>query len=160
MTATSHPRKTRAATGCLTCRIRKVKCDEAKPSCTKCISTGRTCDGYSTLPFSRTDLRAASAEQGYLPRLTGLVSVLLSDKSFEDTVERRYLQFFRTCTVPSTTSTVCHDAETHYFAVMVGLTRKCRLTLAFGLALYFKLLTQSAQYATPYSLLERCTTAC
>lgn len=27
-------------------RIRKVKCDEGRPSCFKCTSTGRTCDGY------------------------------------------------------------------------------------------------------------------
>lgn len=27
-------------------RIRKVKCDEEKPACKRCISTGRTCDGY------------------------------------------------------------------------------------------------------------------
>lgn len=31
-------------------RIRKVKCDEKKPSCQKCLSSGRTCDGYSS-PF-------------------------------------------------------------------------------------------------------------
>ena len=28
------------------CRIRHVKCDEEKPACLKCRSTGRTCDGY------------------------------------------------------------------------------------------------------------------
>jgi len=28
------------------CRIRKVKCDEEKPHCKRCTSTGRTCDGY------------------------------------------------------------------------------------------------------------------
>ncbi|KAI8716456.1 hypothetical protein NCS52_00939500 [Fusarium sp. LHS14.1] len=33
-------------TGCITCRIRKIKCDEAKPSCHHCTSTGRKCDGY------------------------------------------------------------------------------------------------------------------
>lgn len=27
-------------------RIRKVKCDEEKPFCKRCTSTGRTCDGY------------------------------------------------------------------------------------------------------------------
>jgi hypothetical protein len=27
-------------------RIRKVKCDETKPHCTRCTSTGRACDGY------------------------------------------------------------------------------------------------------------------
>ncbi|KAL8826712.1 MAG: hypothetical protein Q9170_007299 [Blastenia crenularia] len=33
-------------TGCITCKIRHVKCDEAKPECNKCTSTGRKCDGY------------------------------------------------------------------------------------------------------------------
>lgn len=27
-------------------RIRRVKCDEARPNCRRCISTGRRCDGY------------------------------------------------------------------------------------------------------------------
>ncbi|KAG8668313.1 hypothetical protein FPOAC2_07604 [Fusarium poae] len=41
-------------TGCATCRIRKIKCDEAKPYCQKCVKTGRTCDGYESVfrPFS------------------------------------------------------------------------------------------------------------
>lgn len=34
-------------TGCLTCKIRKVKCDEGKPSCLRCTSTGRKCEGYN-----------------------------------------------------------------------------------------------------------------
>ncbi|KAL8918463.1 MAG: hypothetical protein Q9172_005422 [Xanthocarpia lactea] len=33
-------------TGCMTCKVRHVKCDEGKPECHKCKSTGRTCDGY------------------------------------------------------------------------------------------------------------------
>ncbi|KAI0505182.1 hypothetical protein F5B22DRAFT_628502 [Xylaria bambusicola] len=33
--------------GCKTCKIRRVKCDLSRPSCMKCKSTGRTCDGYS-----------------------------------------------------------------------------------------------------------------
>lgn len=44
-------RRTRASkpkvrTGCLTCKIRRVKCGEEKPACLRCTSTGRTCDGY------------------------------------------------------------------------------------------------------------------
>jgi hypothetical protein len=31
-------------------RIRKVKCDEDKPYCQKCVNTGRSCDGYES-PF-------------------------------------------------------------------------------------------------------------
>ncbi|KAI0192412.1 hypothetical protein F4808DRAFT_443096 [Astrocystis sublimbata] len=40
--------------GCQTCKTRRVKCDLAHPSCLKCQSTGRTCDGYNTthLPVS------------------------------------------------------------------------------------------------------------
>lgn len=58
----------RVKTGCITCRsvtavremleqqansdiffrIRRVKCDEGRPSCQKCLSTGRKCDGYRT----------------------------------------------------------------------------------------------------------------
>ncbi|KAF2826236.1 hypothetical protein CC86DRAFT_394266 [Ophiobolus disseminans] len=38
--------KPKNRTGCKTCKIRKVKCDEEKPHCKRCTSTGRTCDGY------------------------------------------------------------------------------------------------------------------
>jgi hypothetical protein len=31
-------------------RIRRIKCDERKPACKKCVNTGRTCDGYES-PF-------------------------------------------------------------------------------------------------------------
>lgn len=36
----------RTKTGCLTCRQRKKKCDEAKPECNNCISRGLYCMGY------------------------------------------------------------------------------------------------------------------
>jgi hypothetical protein len=31
-----------------TFRVRRIKCDEAKPSCQRCSTTGRKCDGYSS----------------------------------------------------------------------------------------------------------------
>src|SRR6266536_6710913 len=34
----------------LNIRIRRVKCDETKPRCNRCTSTGRKCDGYK--PFA------------------------------------------------------------------------------------------------------------
>ncbi|KAK0713947.1 hypothetical protein B0T26DRAFT_742433 [Lasiosphaeria miniovina] len=43
-------RRAKVKTGCATYRVRKAKCDEAKPSCRKCIDTGRICDGYES-PF-------------------------------------------------------------------------------------------------------------
>ncbi|ORY12287.1 hypothetical protein BCR34DRAFT_301712 [Clohesyomyces aquaticus] len=34
-------------TGCRTCKLRHVRCDESKPNCVRCTSTGRKCDGYA-----------------------------------------------------------------------------------------------------------------
>ncbi|EXJ79157.1 hypothetical protein A1O3_08658 [Capronia epimyces CBS 606.96] len=47
------PKRTRKThnkvrSGCLTCKIRRKKCDEEKPFCRRCTSTGRKCDGYPT----------------------------------------------------------------------------------------------------------------
>lgn len=39
----------KTTTGCLTCKIRRIKCDEGHPACRRCLSTGRTCDGYVTI---------------------------------------------------------------------------------------------------------------
>ncbi|KAK7453091.1 hypothetical protein Landi51_04086 [Colletotrichum acutatum] len=48
-------------TGCLTCKSRKVKCDEAKPACARCTSTGRKCEGYAVVvPSNRAIARARS----------------------------------------------------------------------------------------------------
>ncbi|KAJ9608862.1 hypothetical protein H2200_006633 [Cladophialophora chaetospira] len=74
-----RPFLSKTRTGCLTCKVRKVKCDEEKPACRRCTSTGRKCDGYapvsksaSTTPPSRhsspgkgpsTDLFATNAER-------------------------------------------------------------------------------------------------
>jgi hypothetical protein len=42
--------RAKVRTGCVTCKIRKVKCDEGQPSCLRCTSTGRKCDGYGPIP--------------------------------------------------------------------------------------------------------------
>lgn len=39
-----------------------MKCDEAKPYCRKCTSTGRKCDGYRTLETQSDSVGTASAE--------------------------------------------------------------------------------------------------
>ncbi|KAI0595471.1 hypothetical protein F4775DRAFT_569171 [Biscogniauxia sp. FL1348] len=43
---TKSKTRTKVKTGCRTCKIRKVKCDEGRPACQRCVSTGRVCDGY------------------------------------------------------------------------------------------------------------------
>lgn len=44
-------------------RVRKIKCDEGKPSCTRCESTGRKCDGYAEVAAI-----AAKGQLWYRPR--------------------------------------------------------------------------------------------
>ncbi|KAL3457269.1 hypothetical protein BJX64DRAFT_20791 [Aspergillus heterothallicus] len=41
-----HRGISRVRSGCRTCKIRRVKCDEQRPSCAKCVGSGRSCDGY------------------------------------------------------------------------------------------------------------------
>ncbi|OAA47566.1 Zn(2)-C6 fungal-type DNA-binding domain protein [Metarhizium rileyi] len=71
--------KPKVKTGCITCesgyegsalppsntnhRIRRIKCDEAKPACLRCTSTGRKCDGYdiNANPRSRKNDATANA---------------------------------------------------------------------------------------------------
>ncbi|KAL4788523.1 fungal-specific transcription factor domain-containing protein [Aspergillus varians] len=41
----------RTRTGCSTCRSRKIKCDEAKPTCVQCKAKGLTCSTTTTLKW-------------------------------------------------------------------------------------------------------------
>lgn len=36
-------------TGCITCKERRVKCDEVKPTCLRCAKAGQLCKGYTSL---------------------------------------------------------------------------------------------------------------
>ncbi|CAG8207318.1 unnamed protein product [Penicillium salamii] len=40
------PGRRKVKTGCKTCKARRVKCDESRPACRRCVSTGRVCNGY------------------------------------------------------------------------------------------------------------------
>ncbi|KAM3509217.1 hypothetical protein MY11210_006400 [Beauveria gryllotalpidicola] len=52
-------------TGCITCRARRVKCDETRPACTRCVSAKRKCGGYltSTTPPQQASPEASISEQ-------------------------------------------------------------------------------------------------
>ncbi|PVI02280.1 hypothetical protein DM02DRAFT_311331 [Periconia macrospinosa] len=41
--------KPKTSSGCKTCKVRRIKCDEIKPHCRRCTSTGRKCDGYAVV---------------------------------------------------------------------------------------------------------------
>ncbi|KAF9882758.1 hypothetical protein FE257_005306 [Aspergillus nanangensis] len=83
------PSRTKTKSGCLTCK--RIKCDEAKPHCLKCTSTGRKCDGYGSL--------AILQYTGSSVRLPLQLPPILRISGTER--ENRSFQFFYERTVPS-----------------------------------------------------------
>ncbi|KAF8135676.1 hypothetical protein EV363DRAFT_1581972 [Boletus edulis] len=45
-----RPKYTRSKTGCLTCRVKKIKCDETKPICMRCTHGQRDCTWPEGVP--------------------------------------------------------------------------------------------------------------
>ncbi|EKM80713.1 hypothetical protein AGABI1DRAFT_126761 [Agaricus bisporus var. burnettii JB137-S8] len=45
-----RPKYTRSKTGCMTCRVKKIKCDEAKPNCMRCTHGQRECTWPEGVP--------------------------------------------------------------------------------------------------------------
>ncbi|PYH88966.1 hypothetical protein BO71DRAFT_403440 [Aspergillus ellipticus CBS 707.79] len=88
----------RVQTGCVTCRIRHVKCDETKPSCRRCTSTGRKCDGYAD-PSTSADKR--KKKQGSV-QIVGYVHVAQMPSAWDslggEPVENESFHFFRLVT--------------------------------------------------------------
>ncbi|KAE9374871.1 hypothetical protein N431DRAFT_336663 [Stipitochalara longipes BDJ] len=78
-------------TGCHTCKLRRVKCDEAKPSCYSCTSTGRKCDGYG--PNMEVPPELSSTVLGALSR-SPFIGFLGTE------TERQSFYFFRQKTAP------------------------------------------------------------
>ncbi|KAL4953596.1 hypothetical protein BDW69DRAFT_184315 [Aspergillus filifer] len=57
--------------GCYTCRARKVKCDEARPVCKRCIKGNRICGGYRILDESKKATVAKRSRPTDLMRIAG-----------------------------------------------------------------------------------------
>jgi hypothetical protein len=79
----------------MTVRIRKVKCDEGRPACHRCISTGRVCDGYGIWGggesfYSHRQRLTGSKDSRVVPRPPVSVSVLASGIE-----ENGYFEWFK-----------------------------------------------------------------
>lgn len=73
-------------------RIRHLKCDEQKPSCLKCTTTGRVCDGYSTFYTAQSSGDQRGRAVWFVkPAPPGTLSVHLPGTDRE----RRSFDFFR-----------------------------------------------------------------
>ncbi|KAH6668615.1 hypothetical protein F5X68DRAFT_216501 [Plectosphaerella plurivora] len=102
-------KKTR--TGCITCKIRRVKCDEAKPSCLRCTKTGRNCDGYAPVASkhrsrdrqspddhaSALSLTQSSNSTAFSSLGSGQPLYALSAKADWSSSEQRAFRFYQEC---------------------------------------------------------------
>lgn len=57
---------TRTRGGCVTCKRRRRKCDERRPACKACTSSGRTCEGFID-PFRNANKVARTASVANIP---------------------------------------------------------------------------------------------
>ncbi|KAF4439597.1 Transcriptional regulatory moc3 [Fusarium acutatum] len=101
----SRPRRAyhrKVKTGCLTCRIRRVKCDQGKPVCMRCTSTGRTCDGYTPPPPSSSHSSSTSTSPS--PQFSDSLNAAADLKLIlprQSPEEVRSYRFFLEVTAPS-----------------------------------------------------------
>ncbi|TAQ83901.1 hypothetical protein B7494_g7782 [Chlorociboria aeruginascens] len=86
---------TPSRTGCITCKIRRVKCGEEKPFCRRCTSTGRKCDGYAPVSILAPNPRS------------------LSFNPPQDPMELKTLHFFTTFTTPALSGNFCSHFWQH-----------------------------------------------
>ncbi|PYI09297.1 hypothetical protein BO78DRAFT_308545 [Aspergillus sclerotiicarbonarius CBS 121057] len=83
----------RSRTGCRTCRLRKVKCDETPGACVRCTSTGRQCD----YDLSRLPVAARGRARGIWPRACPR---MLPTQPGASNDEQRCFSIFTAHTVP------------------------------------------------------------
>ncbi|KAF2103347.1 hypothetical protein NA57DRAFT_52871 [Rhizodiscina lignyota] len=80
------------------CRIRRVKCDEQKPSCRRCSSTGRACDWITQKTSKSTKDVTASASAPLV-----LQKAILAKIPAAKSLELRGFEFFMSRTAPEMT---------------------------------------------------------
>ncbi|KAL3455050.1 hypothetical protein BJX64DRAFT_91207 [Aspergillus heterothallicus] len=92
ITAKRQLRKPKSRSGCRTCRLRRVKCDETPVACKRCITSGFKCDGYDTerLTYKRKPVGSTALTEYHF-------RMLLPGKT---TDERRSFNYFHSLTVP------------------------------------------------------------
>ncbi|KAL2064216.1 hypothetical protein VTL71DRAFT_4710 [Oculimacula yallundae] len=88
-------RTPKTKTGCKTCKIRRIKCDEGRPSCLRCTSTGRKCDGYETKLSERVKSEDLSQQHDLRLVCTKTRLGAIPGVVFKDGQEKRAFDFFR-----------------------------------------------------------------
>lgn len=143
-------------TGCITCKKRRVKCDEIRPDCARCIKYGVQCEGYSTPQpwlFPTPDSSSTSSEDSELGELIRSPSPW---PSVADMSERRALNYWMERTQPELATFTY--AAAHFWTNLVPQMYRTNSTIrsaviaASALHEETRLLESSTQIASKNSL--------
>lgn len=66
----------RTKTGCLTCRKRRIKCGEERPTCANCIKSKRQCEGYNQRVIFKTPIENWPNHPGHVSTIQYHTSML------------------------------------------------------------------------------------
>ena len=122
--------------GCRTCKIRRKKCDENRPACLRCMSTGRTCDFLDPTVPSHSE--PVHAPKGPLPVYPEKPTQYFQSPSYS----KIYLS-------PSTMPLITPDEMVHFDYFRAVCTEEFS---GFFNATLWKQLVLRATYTEPYML--------
>lgn len=111
-------------------RIRRIKCDEAEPSCSQCLRGRRICEGYPHKLFVINHRKSSVSMSTMDP--TSFSDLFKTDQ------ERRCFEFFRWCTVPQLSGSfespfwthllllaTHHEPAIQHAAIALGALHEC-----------------------------------
>ncbi|KAH6664066.1 hypothetical protein B0J14DRAFT_251377 [Halenospora varia] len=92
----------KSRSGCVTCRARRIKCDETRPVCRRCIISEKVCQGYLPATSRRTSKSSQSSSgsnsgpvKSSKPAAVPQVFIInVSSTSFNTEQEHRYFRLF------------------------------------------------------------------
>jgi hypothetical protein len=74
--STNSKMRKRTKTGCLTCRKRRIKCGEERPTCNNCIKSKRQCEGYNQRVIFKTPIENWPNHPGHVSTIQYHTSML------------------------------------------------------------------------------------
>jgi hypothetical protein len=75
-TSANAKMRKRTKTGCLTCRKRRIKCGEERPTCGNCIKSKRQCEGYNQRVIFKTPIENWPNHPGHVSTIQYHTSML------------------------------------------------------------------------------------
>ena len=84
----------RSRNGCATCRQRRVKCDEARPACRRCIQGHFTCSGFEPAKLAHSSIKVMDRSNPHAMQYLRVQSYNIPFYAPGGPVERKALHYF------------------------------------------------------------------